>query len=60
MLGISESAENIGFRTKGYSLTWKELRDDLPLPYIVHWKQRHIVIDYMIEICRLKISFELN
>ena len=27
MLGISEAAENIGFRTKGYRLTWEELCD---------------------------------
>jgi ATP-binding cassette, subfamily B, bacterial len=40
MLGISEAAENIGFRTKGYRLTWEELRDEVPLPCIVHWKQR--------------------
>src|SRR6056297_638910 len=26
MLGISEAAENVGFRTKGYRLTWEELR----------------------------------
>ena len=27
MLGISEAAENVGFRTKSYRLTWEELRD---------------------------------
>jgi ATP-binding cassette, subfamily B, bacterial len=32
MLGISEAAENIGFRTRGYRLTWEELRDEVPLP----------------------------
>lgn len=49
MLGISEAAENIGFRTKGYRLTWEELRDDVPLPCIVHWKQRHFVVVYAIK-----------
>jgi ATP-binding cassette, subfamily B, bacterial len=48
MLGISEAAENIGFRTKGYRLTWEELRDEVPLPCIVHWKQRHFVVVYQI------------
>lgn len=48
MLGISEAAENIGFRTKGYRLTWEELRNDVPLPCIVHWKQRHFVVVYKI------------
>ncbi len=49
MLGISEAAEHIGFRTKGYRLTWEELRDDVPLPCIVHWKQRHFVVVYKIK-----------
>ena len=46
MLGISEAAENIGFRTKGYRLTWEELQDEVPFPCIVHWKQRHFVVVY--------------
>lgn len=49
MLGISEAAENIGFRTKGYRLTWEELRDEVPFPCIVHWKQRHFVVVYDIK-----------
>ena len=49
MLGISDAAENIGFRTKGYRLTWEELRDDVPLPCIVHWKQRHFVVVFAIK-----------
>ncbi|MDD4757117.1 MAG: cysteine peptidase family C39 domain-containing protein, partial [Prolixibacteraceae bacterium] len=48
MLGISEAAENIGFRTRGYRLSWEELRDEVPLPCIVHWKQRHFVVVYKI------------
>ncbi len=49
MLGISEVAENIGFRTKGYRLTWEDLRDEVPFPCIVHWKQRHFVVVYDIK-----------
>jgi len=48
MLGISDAAESIGFRTKGYRLTWEELRDEVPLPCIVHWKQKHFVVVYKI------------
>jgi ATP-binding cassette, subfamily B, bacterial len=55
MLGISEAAENIGFRTRGYRLTWEELRDEVPLPCIVHWKQRHFVVVYAIK--KTKSSF---
>lgn len=49
LLGISDAAEHIGFRTKGFRLTWEELRDEVPLPCIVHWKQRHFVVVYSIK-----------
>jgi ATP-binding cassette subfamily B protein len=49
MLGISDAAENIGFRTKGYRLTWEQLRDEVPFPCIVHWNQRHFVVVYEIK-----------
>jgi len=48
MLGISDAAESIGFRTRGYRLTWEQLRDEVPLPCIVHWNQRHFVVLYNI------------
>jgi len=50
MLGISDAAESIGFRTRGYRLTWEQLRDEVPLPCIVHWNQRHFVVVYDIKI----------
>jgi ATP-binding cassette, subfamily B, bacterial len=49
MLGISDAAEHVGFRTKGYRITWDELRDEVPLPCIIHWKQRHFVVIYKIK-----------
>jgi ATP-binding cassette subfamily B protein len=49
MLGISDAAENIGFRTRGYKLTWEQLRDEVPLPCIVHWNQGHFVVVYDIK-----------
>jgi ATP-binding cassette subfamily B protein len=49
MLGISDAAESIGFRTKGYRLTWEQLRDEVPLPCIIHWNQRHFVVVYDIK-----------
>jgi ABC-type bacteriocin/lantibiotic exporter with double-glycine peptidase domain len=49
MLGLSDAAENIGFRTKGYRLIWEELRDEVPFPCIVHWRQRHFVVVYDIK-----------
>ena len=49
MLGISDAAELIGFRTKGIKLTWEQLLNEAPLPCIVHWNQRHFVVVYDIK-----------
>ena len=49
MMGISDAAESIGFRTRGIKLTWEKLRDEAPLPCIVHWNQRHFVVVYDIK-----------
>lgn len=48
MLGIGDAAESIGFRTRGYRLNWEQLRDEVPLPCIIHWNQRHFVVVYEI------------
>ena len=49
MRGISDAAESIGFRTKGYRLTWEQLRDEVPFPCVLHWNQRHFVVVYDIK-----------
>lgn len=49
MLGISDAAESIGFRSTGVKLTWTQLRDQMSLPCIVHWNQRHFVVVYEIK-----------
>ena len=49
LLGISDAAESIGFRTAGVRLTWEQLRDQVPLPCIVHWHQRHFIVVYGIK-----------
>ncbi|MGB8490276.1 MAG: cysteine peptidase family C39 domain-containing protein, partial [Bacteroidales bacterium] len=49
MLGLSDAAESVGFRTRGYLLSWEQLRDEVPLPCIVHWNQRHFVVVYKIK-----------
>ncbi|UYQ95738.1 peptidase domain-containing ABC transporter [Chitinophaga horti] len=43
MLGISDAAENLGFRTRGVKLTAKQLQD-VTLPAILHWDQNHFVV----------------
>jgi ATP-binding cassette subfamily B protein len=49
MLGISDAAESIGFRTRGYRLTWGQLCNEVPLPCIVYWNQLHFVVVYAIK-----------
>lgn len=49
LLGISDAAESIGFRTVGAKITWEQLRDEATLPCIVHWNQRHFVVVYKIK-----------
>lgn len=49
MLGISDAAEYIGFRTSGVMISFEQLVKDAPLPCIVHWKQNHFVVVYNIK-----------
>ena len=49
MLGISEAAETIGFRTSGVKITLEQLKKEAPLPCILHWKQNHFVVLHKIK-----------
>lgn len=49
MLGISEAAETIGFRTTGVRITLGQLAEECPLPCILHWNQCHFVVCYKIK-----------
>lgn len=49
MLGISDAAEYIGFRTSGVMISFEQLVKEAPLPCIVHWKQNHFVVVYHIK-----------
>ncbi|HMJ48546.1 MAG TPA: peptidase domain-containing ABC transporter [Ferruginibacter sp.] len=44
LLGISNAAESIGYRTLGVKLTFTELIKEAPLPCILHWGQNHFVV----------------
>lgn len=50
LLGISDAAESIGFRSIGVKLKWEQLRDEAILPCIIHWNQNHFIV--VIEIFR--------
>ena len=45
MLGISDAAESIGFRTSGVRVSFEQLAEDVPLPCILHWNQLHFQLN---------------
>ncbi len=49
LLGISEAAENIGFRTQGVRISFEQLVEEMSLPCIIHWNQNHFVVCYDIK-----------
>lgn len=49
MLGISDAAEHIGFRTIGVRISFEQLAEEALLPCILHWNQNHFVVCYKIE-----------
>jgi ATP-binding cassette subfamily B protein len=46
LMGISQAAESIGFRTLGVTLTYEQLTKEAPTPLIVHWNQNHFIVVY--------------
>lgn len=55
MLGISEAAEKLGFRTYGVRLNLDQL-NEIELPCILHWNQNHFVVLYKIKNKKYYIS----
>jgi len=49
MLGTSDAAESIGFRTMGVRLTFEKLAAEAVLPCIAHWRQNHFIVVYEIK-----------
>lgn len=46
--GLVDAAEKTGLTTMGLSVTFEDLSEHLPLPCIVHWRQRHYAVVYKI------------
>lgn len=55
LLGISEAAEKLGFRTYGVRLSLEQL-NQVELPCILHWNQNHFVVLYKIRRGKYYIS----
>jgi ATP-binding cassette subfamily B protein len=55
LLGISETAEKIGFRTRGVKLTFEQLKE-ATLPVILHWNQNHFIVLIAISKNKVKVA----
>jgi len=49
LLGLSDAAEDLGFRSLGVQIDFTTLRDEVPLPCVVHWNKNHFVVVYNID-----------
>jgi len=47
--GLSNAAENLGFRTLGVQIDFNTLTAEVPLPCMVHWNKNHFVVVYKID-----------
>lgn len=46
--GIASAAEDLGFHSLPIKVSFQLLKEDVPLPCIAHWRQRHFVVVYKI------------
>lgn len=55
LLGISDSAESIGFKTRAARVNYKKL-SEVPLPCIAHWQQNHFVVIHKVTKSKIYIA----
>ena len=48
-LGLSEAADSLGFRTIGVKISFEIMTENVPLPCIIHWRQKHFIVIYKIK-----------
>ncbi len=48
LLGISDAAESVGFRTMGVKVDFEKLIEEDVTPFIAHWRQDHFIVVYEI------------
>jgi len=46
LLGLSEAAEKIGFRTRGVQISFNQISNEVTLPCILHWDHNHFVVAF--------------
>lgn len=60
MLGISDAAESLGFRTQGVKIDLEQMIGEVPLPCVVHWNQNHFVVCYAIKKLKNRTFFSIS
>lgn len=58
MLGISDAAEKIGFKTLGVRTSFEKLVEKVILPCVIHWRQDHFVVVYKIKVKKTKSGYK--
>lgn len=48
LIGLSEAAEEVGFKTLSIRIPFDKLVQSVPLPCIAYWERRHFVVIYKI------------
>jgi ATP-binding cassette subfamily B protein len=48
ILGLSDAAEKLGFRTLCVKVSFEKMIEDAPLPCVAHWNQDHFVVIHKI------------
>ena len=56
LYGLSDAAEKMGFKTLGVKVDFQTLKEEVPLPCIVHWNKVHFVVVYKIDKSKVYIS----
>ena len=59
LMGLSDAAGSIGFRTTGLRITLEQLEKDVPLPCILYWNQNHFVVCYGVKKRRGRYYFQI-
>lgn len=54
--GLADAAEAIGMSSLALSVDYQTLKDELPLPCIAHWRQRHYVVVYGFKKDKVRIA----
>ena len=56
MMGLSDAAESIGYRTLGIKTDYESFSTEMPLPCIVHWNKNHFAVVYRIKKDKVYVS----